>query len=81
MACLRYSPDYQAQGDCRNCGHTYNSHLRRQDHETAVIARKLRQAHVPVVHVVSDRGTMGRQVRENDPAPLIIHRQAQPGEE
>ena len=24
--CTQYSPDIQAQGDCRNCGHTYASH-------------------------------------------------------
>lgn len=24
--CKRYSPDIQAQGDCRNCGHSYDAH-------------------------------------------------------
>ena len=25
--CKQYSPDYQAMGDCRNCGHTQDAHL------------------------------------------------------
>lgn len=24
--CKKYSPDYEAQGDCRLCGHPYSSH-------------------------------------------------------
>lgn len=28
IACARYAPDYQAQGDCRNCGHPQNAHAR-----------------------------------------------------
>ena len=27
MVCSNYSPDIQAQGDCRNCGQTYLSHF------------------------------------------------------
>ena len=26
LGCKGYSPDIQAQGDCRNCGHTYDAH-------------------------------------------------------
>ena len=28
MICNSYCPDIQAQGDCRNCGHTYAAHVR-----------------------------------------------------
>jgi hypothetical protein len=31
-SCPRYSPDYMAQGDCRNCGHTEGAHQRFGDH-------------------------------------------------
>ena len=33
-----------------------------------------------LVHLIKRNRTMGHQVRENDPAPLIFHRQTQPGE-
>lgn len=47
--CTDYDPDIQAQGDCRNCGHTYETHHEAKEAKPMVspILKHFEYQHLP----------------------------------